>query len=80
MEESLSIELSVSLNHFNRLNYSESNVLKDSLLHIMDVLYEGMGDDKYAPAPLLIKMVDDGLLGGSLVKVSTNLERLIYFH
>ena len=35
----------------------------DTLLHIMNVLYEGMGDDKYAPAPLLIQMVDDGLLG-----------------
>ena len=35
----------------------------DTLLHIMNVLHEGMGDDKYAPAPLLIQMVDDGLLG-----------------
>ena len=63
MEESLSIELSVSLNHFNRLNYSESNVLKDPLLHIMNVLHEGMGDDKYAPAPLLVQMVEEGKLG-----------------
>ncbi|MDC0341236.1 3-hydroxybutyryl-CoA dehydrogenase [Candidatus Poseidoniaceae archaeon] len=35
----------------------------DTLLHIMNVLHEGMGDDKYAPAPLLIQMVEDGLLG-----------------
>lgn len=35
----------------------------DTLLHIMNVLHEGMGDDKYAPAPLLIQMVEDGKLG-----------------
>jgi 3-hydroxybutyryl-CoA dehydrogenase len=35
----------------------------DTLLHIMNVLHEGMGDDKYAPAPLLIQMVDEGKLG-----------------
>ena len=63
MEESLSIELSVSLNHFNRLNCSESNVLKGPLLHIMNVLHEGMGDDKYAPDTLLIQMVEEGKLG-----------------
>jgi 3-hydroxybutyryl-CoA dehydrogenase len=35
----------------------------DTVLHIMNVLHEGMGDDKYAPAPLLIQMVADGKLG-----------------
>ena len=35
----------------------------DTLLHIMNVLHEGMGDDKYAPAPLLIQMVEEGKLG-----------------
>ena len=35
----------------------------DTVLHIMNVLHEGMGDDKYAPAPLLIEMVADGKLG-----------------
>lgn len=35
----------------------------DTVLHIMNVLHEGMGDDKYAPAPLLIEMVDQGKLG-----------------
>lgn len=35
----------------------------DTVLHIMNVLHEGLGDDKYAPAPLLIQMVDDGKLG-----------------
>ena len=35
----------------------------DTVLHIMNVLHEGMGDDKYAPAPLLIKMVEEGKLG-----------------
>jgi len=35
----------------------------DTLLHIMNVLHEGLGDDKYAPAPLLIQMVEEGRLG-----------------
>lgn len=35
----------------------------DTLLHIMNVLHQGMGDDKYAPAPLLIQMVEEGKLG-----------------
>ncbi|MCH1423184.1 MAG: 3-hydroxybutyryl-CoA dehydrogenase [Candidatus Poseidoniaceae archaeon] len=35
----------------------------DTVLHIMNVLHEGMGDDKYAPAPLLVQMVDEGKLG-----------------
>jgi 3-hydroxybutyryl-CoA dehydrogenase len=29
----------------------------------MNVLHEGLGDDKYAPAPLLIQMVEEGKLG-----------------
>ncbi|MBJ03780.1 MAG: 3-hydroxybutyryl-CoA dehydrogenase [Euryarchaeota archaeon] len=35
----------------------------DTVLHIMNVLHAGLGDDKYAPAPLLVKMVGDGKLG-----------------
>ena len=35
----------------------------DTVLHIMNVLHERMGDDKYAPAPLLIEMVEQGKLG-----------------
>ncbi|MDP6011175.1 MAG: 3-hydroxybutyryl-CoA dehydrogenase [Candidatus Poseidoniaceae archaeon] len=35
----------------------------DTVLHIMRVLHEGLGDDKYAPAPLLIEMVNKGELG-----------------
>ncbi|MBT7063284.1 MAG: 3-hydroxybutyryl-CoA dehydrogenase [Euryarchaeota archaeon] len=35
----------------------------DTVLHIMNVLHEGMGDDKYAPAPLLVQMVEEGKLG-----------------
>ncbi|MEC8979235.1 MAG: 3-hydroxybutyryl-CoA dehydrogenase [Candidatus Thermoplasmatota archaeon] len=35
----------------------------DTVLHIMHVLHEGFGDDKYAPAPLLIEMVEQGKLG-----------------
>lgn len=35
----------------------------DTVLHIMNVLHEGLGDDKYAPAKLLVDMVSDGKLG-----------------
>jgi len=35
----------------------------DTCLHIMEVLHSGLGDSKYRPCPLLIKMVDAGLLG-----------------
>ena len=35
----------------------------DTVLHIMNVLHEGLGDDKYAPAPLLVEMVAEGKLG-----------------
>ncbi len=35
----------------------------DTVLHIMNVLHSGLEDDKYAPAPLLIEMVEDGRLG-----------------
>ncbi len=35
----------------------------DTVLHIMNVLHAGLGDDKYAPAPLLVQMVEDGKLG-----------------
>jgi len=35
----------------------------DTCLSIMRVLYEGLGDSKYRPAPLLQSMVDAKLLG-----------------
>ena len=35
----------------------------DTVLHIMNVLHEGLEDDKYAPAPLLAEMVGQGKLG-----------------
>ena len=35
----------------------------DTVLHIMRVLHEGFDDDKYAPAELLVQMVDEGKLG-----------------
>ena len=35
----------------------------DTLLHIMNVLHQGMSDDKYAPDTLLIQMVEEGKLG-----------------
>lgn len=35
----------------------------DTCLFILNVLHEGLGDPKYRPCPLLIKMVDAGFLG-----------------
>jgi 3-hydroxybutyryl-CoA dehydrogenase len=35
----------------------------DVCLHIMEVLQEGLGDDKYRPCPLLRRMVQAGHLG-----------------
>ena len=35
----------------------------DVCLSIMNVLYEGLGDTKYAPSPLLVNMVNAGSLG-----------------
>ena len=35
----------------------------DTVLHIMNVLHDGLGDDKYAPAKLLQEMVVEGKLG-----------------
>ena len=35
----------------------------DTVLHIMRVLHEGLGNDKYEPAPLLVSMVEKGMLG-----------------
>jgi len=35
----------------------------DTVLHIMNVLHEGLSDDKYAPADLLKSMVAEGKLG-----------------
>ena len=35
----------------------------DTVMHIMGVLHEGLEDDKYLPAPLLVDMVDQGRLG-----------------
>tara|TARA_B100000965_G_scaffold219688_1_gene183831 strand:- start:86 stop:961 length:876 start_codon:yes stop_codon:yes gene_type:complete len=35
----------------------------DTVLHIMRVLHEGLGNDKYEPASLLVSMVEEGMLG-----------------
>ena len=35
----------------------------DTCLAICEVLYQGLGDDKYAPSPLLRKYVEAGWLG-----------------
>ena len=53
----------------------------DVCLDIMRVLHAGLGDPKYRPCPLLIKMVDAGWLGteeraGLLPVLTTELEAL----
>ena len=35
----------------------------DTVLNIMRVLHEGLEDEKYAPSPLLVSMVNEGKLG-----------------
>ena len=35
----------------------------DVCLNILRVLYDGFGDPKYRPCPLLVRMVDAGMLG-----------------
>ena len=35
----------------------------DTCLHIMEILHQGLGDDKYRPCPLLKRYVDAGRLG-----------------
>ena len=35
----------------------------DTVMHILNVLRKGMSSDKYAPADLLVEMVEDGKLG-----------------
>ena len=35
----------------------------DTVLNIMRVLHEGLGEEKYAPSPLLVSMVSEGKLG-----------------
>ena len=35
----------------------------DTCVAIMEVLHEGLGDDKYAPCPLLVRYVEEGRLG-----------------
>lgn len=35
----------------------------DTVLHIMRVLHDGLGNDKYEPASLLVSMVERGVLG-----------------
>ncbi len=35
----------------------------DTVLHIMNVLFDGLSNEKYSPAPLLIEMVEQGKLG-----------------
>ena len=35
----------------------------DICLNVMQVLHEGLGEDKYRPCPLLVRMVAAGRLG-----------------
>ena len=55
---------------------SDSNVCLD----IMRVLHDGLGDPKYRPCPLLIKMVDAGWLGKRVGEGSTSTNKKIVWH
>ncbi len=35
----------------------------DVCLHIMEVLHEGLADERFAPPPVLRRLVDDGYMG-----------------
>ena len=43
----------------------------DVCLAILNVMYDGFKNPKYAPNPLLVNMVTAGKLGVNLAKVST---------
>ncbi|MHB0868086.1 MAG: 3-hydroxybutyryl-CoA dehydrogenase [Chloroflexota bacterium] len=61
--ESIDMVMKLGMNHpMGPLELADLIGL-DVCLHIMRVLHEGFGDDKYRPCPLLVKMVAAGRLG-----------------
>ena len=56
-------DLSTAYYALNILFMDGALVGLDTCRAIMEVLYTGLGDDKYRPCPLLRKMVTAGLLG-----------------
>ena len=48
----------------------------DVCLSVMQVLQEGIGDDKYRPCPLLVNMVNAGYLGKKQVKDFINMSTI----
>ncbi len=61
--ESIDTVIKLGLNHpMGPLTLADLIGL-DVCLSILRVLHEGLGDSKYRPCPLLVKMVDAGLLG-----------------
>ena len=62
-EESIDTVMKLGMNHpMGPLRLADFIGL-DVCLNIMNVLYEGFGDPKYRPCPLLKKMVTAGYLG-----------------
>ena len=45
------------------LEQANSDIGLDTVLAIINVLYEGFKDPKFRPCPLLVKMVSAGYLG-----------------
>ncbi|MCK5744095.1 MAG: 3-hydroxybutyryl-CoA dehydrogenase [Caldisericia bacterium] len=62
-KENIDIVMKLGMNHpMGPLELADLIGL-DTCLNIMEVLFEGLGDSKYRPCPLLRKMVFAGLLG-----------------
>lgn len=62
-EEAIDTVMKLGMNHpMGPLTLADLIGL-DTCLFILQVLHEGLGDPKYRPCPLLVKMVDAGYLG-----------------
>ena len=55
--------ITLSLNHPVGPLRLADNVGLDTILNVLEVLHEGYRNPKYAPCPLLVKMVKAGWLG-----------------
>ena len=61
--DALNIYIATTLINSSRLSFLADFIGLDVCLAIMEVLYNGLGNTKYAPSPLLINMVTAGKKG-----------------